>query len=72
MQKRLKRYNIVRWAEEFIDRLLETKKLQEELHAKILIFGLREKLLKDYHKSKKRLLLLDYDDTLVPFSGRPE
>ncbi len=72
MQKRLKRYNITKWAGEFINRLQETKKFQQKMGARILIFDLRESLLNHFRKSKKRLLLLDYDGTLVPFSGEPQ
>ncbi|TET39723.1 MAG: bifunctional alpha,alpha-trehalose-phosphate synthase (UDP-forming)/trehalose-phosphatase, partial [Elusimicrobia bacterium] len=72
MQERLRRYNIVRWVEEFTERLLYTKKLQKEANAKILTSKMKDRLVGDYHKSKRRLLLLDYDGTLVPFFGRPE
>jgi trehalose 6-phosphate synthase/phosphatase len=33
---------------------------------------MRKKLLSDYNKSNDRLLLLDYDGTLVPFKDQPE
>ncbi len=72
MQKRLKRYTVARWAEEFIDRLLYTKKIQKEMYAKMLTPGIRKKLLSDYGKSKKRLLFLDYDGTLISFFERPQ
>lgn len=72
MQERLKRYSVVRWAEEFIDRLLYTKKLQSEMYTKMLTYEVRWKLVSDYRKSKRRLLLFDYDGTLVPFFGKPE
>jgi trehalose 6-phosphate synthase/phosphatase len=72
MQKRLRRYNIARWAEEFIDRLLDTKKLQKEMHAKRLSFEMKRKLIKDYKKSKQRLILLDYDGAFIPFFKGPE
>jgi trehalose 6-phosphate synthase/phosphatase len=32
----------------------------------------KTKLLSDYRRSGRRLLLLDYDGTLIPFFGRPE
>jgi len=71
MQKRLQRYNVVRWAEEFIDRLLHTLKLREEMEAKALTSETEGKLVSDFQNSSQRLLLLDYDGTLVPFSGKP-
>jgi trehalose 6-phosphate synthase/phosphatase len=72
MQKRLQRYNVGRWADEFIDRLLHTQKLQDEMRAKGLVDETKTKLVGDFQRSEKRLLLLDYDGTLVSFSEKPE
>jgi len=72
MQKRLQRYNVVRWADDFIDRLLNTKKLQQELSAKKLTHQMKDLLISDYTKSNRRLMLLDYDGTLIPFTEKPE
>jgi trehalose 6-phosphate synthase/phosphatase len=72
MQKRIRRYNVVRWSEEFINRLIYTKRLQREMRAKILTAQMHRKLVGDYRKGGRRLLLLDYDGTLVPFHGEPE
>jgi len=55
-----------------MDRLDHTKKLQKEMHATILTAEVEKRLLREYDKSKRRLLLLDYDGTLVPFFGKPE
>ena len=72
MQKRIQRYDVVRWAEEFMDRLLHTKKLQKEMHARILSPEMKTRLLSDYRNAKRRLFLLDYDGTLIPFFGKPQ
>ena len=72
MQNRLSRYDVVRWANEFVDRLLYTKKLQREMQEKALTYEMQKKLSSDFQESDKALLLLDYDGTLVPFSPRPE
>ena len=72
MRERLKRYDVVRWAQDFIERLLQIKKKQEEMSTKKLSREAEEKLVKDYVNSEKRLLLLDYDGTLIPFFKRPE
>jgi len=71
MQKRLRRYDVVRWANEFVDKLLYTKKLQREMEEKALTYEMQRKLASDFRESNKALLLLDYDGTLVPFSPRP-
>ncbi|NIO19762.1 MAG: bifunctional alpha,alpha-trehalose-phosphate synthase (UDP-forming)/trehalose-phosphatase, partial [Candidatus Aenigmarchaeota archaeon] len=72
MQERLQRYNVVRWADDFMDRLLHTKRLQQELYARRLTYETRRKLIDEYSKSHNRLILLDYDGTLIPFMEKPE
>jgi len=71
MQKRLRRYDVVQWANEFMDKLLSTKKLQQEMEEKGLTSEMQRELASDFQDSDKALLLLDYDGTLVPFSPRP-
>ena len=71
MQKRLRRYDVVQWANEFMDKLLSTKKLQREMEEKSLTYEMQRKLASDFQESDKALLLLDYDGTLVPFAPKP-
>ncbi len=72
MQRRLKRYNVVRWANDFMGGLSNIKELQKELEDKLLVNAKRKRLIRDYAKGKERLIFLDYDGTLVPFAERPE
>jgi trehalose 6-phosphate synthase/phosphatase len=72
MRIRLKRYNLMRWANDFIDRLSHIKKLQKELSAKRLTDKIKKELKNEYLKSKERLILLDYDGTLMPIAEKPE
>jgi trehalose 6-phosphate synthase/phosphatase len=72
MQARLKRYNVVRWAHDFMDRLQAVCDYREELTAKRVSPSIRKQLIEDYRKAQRRLLLFDYDGTLIPFSRRPE
>jgi trehalose 6-phosphate synthase/phosphatase len=71
MQERLRRYDVVQWANEFMDKLISTKKLQQEMEAKALTYEMQTKLARDFQESDKALLLLDYDGTLVTFSPKP-
>ena len=71
MQDRLQRYNVKRWADEFLAELRSTRELQEQTEAKSLNSKAQAGLLREFHKSKRRLMLLDYDGTLVPFSPKP-
>lgn len=72
MQERMRRYNVSRWAQDFMHRLESTKELQREMHATLLTDEIKEKLLVDYRRSKRRLIFLDYDGTLIGFAGTPE
>lgn len=72
MQKRLSRYTIARWADDFIQNLADVKNMQQKLSVSKLIDTARENLIKKHRKSAKRLFLLDYDGTLVDFVDRPE
>ena len=71
MQDRLRRYDVVRWASDFVNSLAAMKSVQEDFNAKILTSGERTALIGKYCSSKRRLLFLDYDGTLVPFVRRP-
>lgn len=69
MQRRLQRYDIDRWAHDFMERLEHIKVVQAQSRSHILNRELTKRLLEDYKKSTKRLLLLDYDGTLTSFTG---
>jgi trehalose 6-phosphate synthase/phosphatase len=71
MQERIAGYDVSRWSSDFISALSDIKKKQQELYVSKLSESIKQELIKDYGKSKKRLLLLDYDGTLVGFKGRP-
>ena len=72
MQGRLQRYTVERWANDFVERLSQTKRAQGELGSRKLTPAVRAELQADYARSRRRLLLLDYDGTLVPFASKPE
>lgn len=72
MQNRLMRYDVVRWADDFIRQLLCAKDEQKKFNAKLLGLSVKEQLLKDFKKAPKRLIFLDYDGTLVPFTRFPQ
>lgn len=71
MQQRLRHYTVTKWANLFLKELRQSKINQQELSTKLLSPHEKEKLILDYRKNKKRLVLLDYDGTLVQFSSKP-
>ena len=72
MQGRLERYDVKRWAQDFMDRITHIKEVQRQLISKGLSQSRRNKLVQSYGRSKRALFLLDYDGTLMPFNERPE
>lgn len=72
LQKRLKRYDVEKWAKEFLSALSATKELQEVIVAKELTEADASKIKSDYEKAQKRLVLLDYDGTLTTFTDNPQ
>ncbi|MDY6834489.1 MAG: bifunctional alpha,alpha-trehalose-phosphate synthase (UDP-forming)/trehalose-phosphatase [Chloroflexota bacterium] len=72
MQTRLERYDVARWAKDFVDSLLNMKKLQKDMEVRALNRDIRERLLTDFQQGDRRLIILDYDGTLIPFSDRPQ
>lgn len=71
MKKRLHRYNVVAWANDFLVSLRKVKAQQAEIGTKLLNENRRLELIEAYRESKNRLIFLDYDGTLVPFTDKP-
>lgn len=72
MQKRLRRYDVNRWVADFLTRLDDAWVTQRANTQQVITSKIYKNLLNSYYTSKKRLILLDYDGTLVPFADKPE
>lgn len=72
MQERLKRYDVVHWAADFMEELTNTRQTRNKYFAKVLSSSDRMQFIEQYRQSNRRLLLLDYDGTLVPFAVDPD
>jgi len=72
MQDRLRRYNVVRWADDFVQALLATQKTEAARRARLLTGKASSNMMQQYRAATRRALLLDYDGTLVPFSAEPK
>ncbi len=71
LQNRLKRYNVEKWANDFLNSL-EKVKIQEKFYlAKKLTKATQKALVKDICKAKNRVFFLDYDGTLTGFKNNP-
>jgi trehalose 6-phosphate synthase/phosphatase len=71
MQTRLQTYDVKRWAGDFLQTLSIIKEEQKKFELHFLSISVMKKINEAYSKAAKRLLLLDYDGTLVPFSRIP-
>jgi trehalose 6-phosphate synthase/phosphatase len=71
LQDRLRRYDVNRWADEFVQALLATQKTEAARSARLLAGKAHSAFLQRYRSSASRVLFLDYDGTLVPFASTP-
>jgi trehalose 6-phosphate synthase/phosphatase len=72
MQERLRKNDSRHWATLFQKSLDEIRLLRERLNAKHLGHGPRQDLIARYRSASSRLILLDYDGTLIPFASHPQ
>ena len=72
LQKRLERYNVEKWANDFMNSLLDQKEKDFSYVSQRLSVSLMNIIMKDYRDSKKRLLFIDYDGTLAGFHKDPQ
>ena len=72
LQKRLKRYDVEKWAEEFFKSLHATNQMQEVVVSKKMTSNDENVIMEQFQNAKKSLILLDYDGTLVGFKNNPQ
>ncbi|MFT4771661.1 MAG: trehalose 6-phosphate synthase/phosphatase [Cryomorphaceae bacterium] len=72
MQATVKKYNIFNWVNLFFNNL-QIAKDNQKARAVLKLEGAKEKaMMEKYRSADKRLILLDYDGTLVEFNEDPE
>ena len=71
MRRRLKRYNVTRWANDFLTTLLGMRDVQNRIESKLVSPAARREMVACYRSSQRRLLFLDYDGTLTPLVRHP-
>lgn len=72
MRQRLEAYDVHWWLNRFMSRLEEVHTASKQLEVKILDDNTREKMLEEFAGAERRLIILDYDGTLVPFASTPD
>ena len=69
LRDRLRRYDVVRWADDFLEALGEDR---SRLDRRMLSPATRERIVREFRSAGRRLLLLDYDGTLISIKPTPE
>lgn len=72
MQSRLANYDVRRWAQDFIESLRSVRQTETPLTVHPLDKQRTSDLVDDYINANQRLIILDYDGTLVSFVNRPQ
>ena len=72
MKERIQRYDVFKWADEFVKSLKKAESVQSDFLAKRITKELAGKLMKKYNDAKKRAVFLDYDGTLAHFKKNPQ
>ena len=67
MRQLVAKFNTTHWVKIFMEKLKEVKLMQRSLQTRHVSFGTEQSIIKRYHKTKKRIIFLDYDGTLVDF-----
>lgn len=72
MQNRLKNYDVVCWGNEFINNLIQTKDHQKLFSVRAMLPKDKDEFILNFNAGTQRLILLDYDGTLVPYALNPQ
>ncbi len=72
LQKRLERYNVEKWANDFMNSLMEQKKNESQHKSRRLSTNRTNRIVEKYRAANRKLLFLDYDGTLAGFQNDPQ
>ncbi|MEM1218919.1 MAG: bifunctional alpha,alpha-trehalose-phosphate synthase (UDP-forming)/trehalose-phosphatase [Bacteroidota bacterium] len=71
MQTRIKKYTVANWAENFINEQIRVMEERKGRNAHLISPEERTELIEAYKSAKNRLIVLDYDGTLMDFHPDP-
>ncbi|MCW0482534.1 bifunctional alpha,alpha-trehalose-phosphate synthase (UDP-forming)/trehalose-phosphatase [Gaoshiqia sediminis] len=72
LQQRISRYDVFKWASEFLKGLKKIEAIQQKFLAKRITNSVKKDLVGQFKKAKRRAIFLDYDGTLVGFHNDPQ
>lgn len=68
MRQMVSKFNVSHWVRIFMERLKEVKQMQRSLQTRYVGQTTQQSIVNRYAKTKKRIIFLDYDGTLVDFN----
>ena len=71
LRKRIRRYDINKWSSSFMKALNDSSNKEYSSQVKLIDKSIANKISKTYKESRNKLLLLDYDGTMVGFQENP-
>lgn len=72
MQEAIRRNDVTNWTDTFLAEVDASVRQEEMARPNFLSFYEKLEVVEAYRKARKRLILLDYDGTLIPFFKKPE
>lgn len=69
MRQLVAKFNVSHWANIFIDRLKEVKQMQRSMQTRHVSGATEQSIVKRYFKTRRRIIFMDYDGTLVGFKS---
>lgn len=71
MMHRLEHYDVKAWATDLLGQLHESHAERDRMRAKLVSPAIADELVRAYRRARSRVLLLDHDGTLAPFTRDP-
>lgn len=72
LRERIKRYDVKRWASDFIQSLNNMSSIQDKYLSKKITPAIEDGIMASYRNAKNKVLFLDYDGTLVNYGSKPQ
>lgn len=72
LQEYIREHDVHFWAKTFLDDVETARKRSVWIRPNFMTYYDRNDIFEAYEKATQRLILLDYDGTLMPFQNRPE
>lgn len=71
MRSRIESHDVKAWAHDLIGSVIAVKEAQSAAEARRMTVACRDAILSEFINARNRLILLDYDGTLVPLASTP-